>query len=100
MKKIMTNLLAIIGLLTIMGIIIMAATNVYAKVNAKSELRKSNEYIYTQVDNLIDDISADKSITIEKCSNGDYRIIHNNGYVDNKYDTIYKNSGKIVEIRK
>ena len=43
---------------------------------------------------------VDHSITIERCDNGDYRIVHNNGFKDYKYDTIYKNSGNIVEVRK
>ena len=100
MKKMLVNFMAIIGGMTIIAMLIMAATNVYSKVNAKSEIRKSNEYVYTQLDGLVTGESVDKKITIEVCSNGDYRIIHNNGFKDYKYDTIYKNSNRIVEVRK
>ena len=100
MKRLIVNFMAIIGLVTVLAGIIVATDNIYAKVNAKSEVRKANEYVYTQLDNLINEESVDHSITIERCDNGDYRIVHNNGYKDYKYDTIYKNSGNIVEVRK
>ena len=100
MKKMLVNFMAIIGLVTVLAGIIVATDNIYAKVNAKSEVRKSNEYVYTQLDNLINEESVDRSITIERCDNGDYRIVHNNGFKDYKYDTIYKNSNRIVEVRK
>ncbi len=100
MKNLVKDLFAIIGIVCVIAAAIMATDNIYARVNAKSEIRKSNEYIYTQIDNMITEESVDKSVTIERCDNGDWRIVHNNGYKNYKFDTIYHNSGNVVEVRK
>lgn len=96
MKKIFTNTMAIIGTVTMIAMLVIAAFNVKGYFDGKSAMRKSNEYVYTQVDEFMEDNHGDRRITLERCSNGEIKITYNNGHVDRKFDFV-RNDGTIDE---
>jgi hypothetical protein len=97
MKKFM-NVMSIIGVFTVIAALAVSILFVKDKVSEKSEVRKQNEYVYTQIDEFMEDVHADRSITIDRCSNGDYKITYNNGHVNRKYDFVRSN-GTIDEYK-
>ncbi len=95
MKKVLVNSMAIIGVATIIAALCVIGYSIKVKYDEKANRRNQNEYIYTQVDEFLDGVHADKAITIEKLSTGDYKVTYNNGYVDYKYGFV--RNGQDVE---